>query len=151
MQNEIIKAELKKLEKNGKLTPFDVIEAARDKTSPLHEYFEWNDTEAARLYRIEQARGLIRTVKIEVVYEETTFRTVQYARDPASPADESRYVAVPRVKIKGFNEILQTEIAACIGHVRRVHSMASARPNDTPAGMMQGLSDCIIMLESLIE
>lgn len=55
------------LEKDGRLDPADVVEAARDPASPLHGYFEWDDTEAARQHRLGQARQLIRRIKIETV------------------------------------------------------------------------------------
>ncbi len=48
----------------GKLTPDVVLEDARNPNSPLAPYFEWDDTEAARQYRIQQARGLIRSVVV---------------------------------------------------------------------------------------
>lgn len=49
----------------GALTPEQVVEAASDPQSPLHSYFEWDDTEAARKYRLVQARELLRfTVQI---------------------------------------------------------------------------------------
>lgn len=65
-KKEIIKAELKKLQKrSGKLKPEDVVDAASYEDHPLHEYFEWDDTEAAEQYRLEQARHLIRTVKVK--------------------------------------------------------------------------------------
>lgn len=41
-----------------------VVSAAAKPTSPLHEYFTWDNTEAARLYRLEEARGLIRRVYV---------------------------------------------------------------------------------------
>lgn len=44
----------------GILKPEHVVESARDPASPLHRYFIWSDTEAARLWRLEQARRLIR-------------------------------------------------------------------------------------------
>ena len=46
----------------GILKPESVEKAARNPSSPLHPYFTWDDSEAARLYRIEQARQLIRVV-----------------------------------------------------------------------------------------
>ncbi|HOX27401.1 MAG TPA: hypothetical protein PLU44_16765 [Candidatus Krumholzibacteria bacterium] len=46
----------------GMLDAPDVVKAARPEKSPLHRYFEWDDTEAAELYRVEQARCLIRLV-----------------------------------------------------------------------------------------
>lgn len=46
----------------GELTPDDVVEDARNSKSPLHPFFEWNDGAAAEHYRLQQARGLIRSV-----------------------------------------------------------------------------------------
>ena len=46
----------------GELTPEDILEDAKSDNSPLHSFFEWSDTEAARNYRLQQARGLIRAV-----------------------------------------------------------------------------------------
>jgi hypothetical protein len=44
---------------NGILLPEKVVEAARRPTSPLHDYFTWDDTEAAKKHRIQEARLLI--------------------------------------------------------------------------------------------
>ena len=46
----------------GVLLPEAVVEAARDKDSPLHSHFDWNNTEAAAKWRLHQARNLIRVV-----------------------------------------------------------------------------------------
>jgi hypothetical protein len=51
---------------NGVLTPDAVVARASNPKSALHDAFEWDDTEAARKYRLEQARQLIR-VCIEVI------------------------------------------------------------------------------------
>jgi len=49
---------------HGKLTPHLVVEEARPIDSPLHSRFEWDDAVAAEAYRIDQARELIRSVRI---------------------------------------------------------------------------------------
>lgn len=57
--------ELKRIAKDapeGKLTAQMVVDAAKNEKSPLHGYFEWDDTEAARKWRLHQARNLIRVV-----------------------------------------------------------------------------------------
>lgn len=46
----------------GELTPQDILDDARHDNSPLHNFFEWNDSAAAEQYRLQQARGLIRAV-----------------------------------------------------------------------------------------
>jgi len=60
--DERIIAELTRIaEKNGGvLRPEDVVEEARDPRSPLHDQFDWDNTEAARKWRLHQARNLIR-------------------------------------------------------------------------------------------
>jgi hypothetical protein len=51
-----------------RLTPEVVVDAARDEASPLHDRFEWDDQIAGEKYRLDQARRLIRSVR--VVYRE---------------------------------------------------------------------------------
>lgn len=48
----------------GRLHPGDVVEAARSPRSALHPHFEWNDEAAAEAYRLDQARALIRLIRI---------------------------------------------------------------------------------------
>ena len=60
--------ELEKIrERDSSIEPEAVVNRAKAKNSALHKNFTWDDTEAARLHRLEQARGLIRSV--EVVYQ----------------------------------------------------------------------------------
>lgn len=50
---------------HGALTPNLVVQRASSPDSPLHEAFEWEDEEAAREYRLSQARYLIRHVVVK--------------------------------------------------------------------------------------
>lgn len=54
--------ELQKIhdENDGVLRPTDVVEFARNPNTALHRRFQWDDGKAAELYRLSQARGLIR-------------------------------------------------------------------------------------------
>lgn len=51
----------------GDLLPSAVVESARSEASPIHDYFEWDDTAAAAEYRQEQARHLIRSIQVVVI------------------------------------------------------------------------------------
>jgi hypothetical protein len=51
---------------HGALTPEAVLKNAQSKTSPIHDYFTWNDTEAACKLRLLEASMLIRSVKVSV-------------------------------------------------------------------------------------
>lgn len=51
-------------DEQGKLTPKLVLDTARDPEHPLHSHFEWRDDIAAERYRLDQARTLIRSVRV---------------------------------------------------------------------------------------
>lgn len=56
---------------DGHLTPQATVEAARDPQSPLHPHFEWDDQVAADAYRLDQARHLIRLIRVSDDTRET--------------------------------------------------------------------------------
>lgn len=49
----------------GRLTPKAVVETARDSKNVLHKFFDWDDQIAAGKWRLDQARTLIRAIRIE--------------------------------------------------------------------------------------
>ncbi len=55
-----------RVRQNGRLESEDVLDVARDPTSPLHPHFEWDDSIAAEAHRLDQARYLIRSIEVEV-------------------------------------------------------------------------------------
>lgn len=63
---EDAQAEIFRLAKinDGFLKAETVVKVARSPKSPLHNYFEWDDSVAANEYRIEQARRMIQNVEI---------------------------------------------------------------------------------------
>jgi len=83
---EVIGRELRLIEeKHGTLQPEAVVEEASQETSPLHPYFTWDDSEAARKHRKEEARKLVRSVTIKKVNREEpsgTTRAFVHVRDP---------------------------------------------------------------------
>lgn len=52
--------------KGGKITPKELVDAARDVNSPLHNEFEWNDSVAAEKYRRTQARYIINSIEVKI-------------------------------------------------------------------------------------
>lgn len=80
--------ELLRQQAKGELTPKDVVDDARNHNSPLHSFFEWNDGDAAEQWRLQQARGLIRSVV--AIYTDDTqpaVRTRAYVHvaEPSAP------------------------------------------------------------------
>lgn len=73
--NPAIIEELRSLvSRKGILKPEDVVEKARDPKSAMHDSFVWDDTRAAELYRIEQARGLLQ-ITVEMLSENSDHPT----------------------------------------------------------------------------
>ncbi|MBO0728571.1 MAG: hypothetical protein J2P57_04890 [Acidimicrobiaceae bacterium] len=80
-------------EERGRLVPEEVVEVASAPDHPLHSQFEWDDTEAARRWRIWQAGQLIRRVQVRIVdndheYSVRAFRPARYVG-----RDEPGYLA----------------------------------------------------------
>jgi hypothetical protein len=75
MNREAVQAELAALKSNGVIRPADVVEHARNPESAMHGWFEWDDTEAAAQYRLEQARRLLRVYVTVKAADTTPLRT----------------------------------------------------------------------------
>ena len=58
--------ELEDIKSKENLTPVSVVKRAKNKKSVLHKLFEWDDSEAAKQYRLRQASQIVSHV-IEVV------------------------------------------------------------------------------------
>ena len=53
-------------DREGVLTPALVVKEAADPSHELHDRFEWDDTEAARRFRLNQASAIIRKVTVHL-------------------------------------------------------------------------------------
>lgn len=80
----------------GFLTVDDVLQDARNASSPIHKNFEWNDTIAAEKYRRDQARTLIESVKIRI--------------DAPTPVTINALVSVPSDRRAGGGYRLATDV-----------------------------------------
>ena len=95
---EFIERALADLEAEGRLTPDNVVDAARDPQHVLHEEFEWDDTKAGPLYRQSQARTLIRAVKLEMTVHSIKITVPAYVHDSELPNGTQGYVALTRIR-----------------------------------------------------
>ena len=57
----------------GVLRAVDVVREAADPRSPLHDYFQWEDTVAAHQWRLQQARQLVRVCVEYLPYSEPRY------------------------------------------------------------------------------
>ena len=81
----------------GRLTPELVVEAARDPASPLHSHFEWDDPKAAAAHRLDQARTLIRSVKIQVTISDFVLKAPRFVHDPGTERQQG-YISVAKLR-----------------------------------------------------
>ena len=112
-----IAARLEQIEgiNGGRITPEAVVEDARDPESPLHDLFLWDDTEAAHQYRLSQARGVIRSIKVDIRVDRRTVSTVKYVRDESANSHQG-YVAV--AKLRTESELARATVQAELKQVR---------------------------------
>lgn len=85
-------AELKPLQdENNEITPAKVVEAAKNKKSVLHNYFVWDNKEAANRYRLSQASELLRRIEIRIVKdgEPKTLRAFEITTRPHIGTDST--------------------------------------------------------------
>lgn len=86
--------ELLRKQCKGELTPEDVLADAQHDNSPLHSFFEWDNTAAAHQHRLAQARGLIRAVVAVYVDDEKQRPAVR----------QKAYVHVPEPSAPHYRE-----------------------------------------------
>ncbi len=64
-QAEVVGGELQAIEQRyGAIKPDLVVSEARPKGSPLHPFFTWDNGKAADQWRLEEARQIVRSVRI---------------------------------------------------------------------------------------
>ena len=95
----IIGIELERLsrENDGKLTPELLVQEAASQLSPMHGCFEWEDRHAAQLYRVTQARYLLRSIEVVIEREEQPLRSrafVNVVQNRGEAKAERVYVSI---------------------------------------------------------
>jgi hypothetical protein len=137
-------------DQDGILRPESVVAAAKDPASPLHNYFTWDDVEAAHKYRLDQARALIRSVKIEITVEERVVKSVAYVRDPGLPAHAQGYTPVASIRPRSevAYEVVAAELARAESALERAHKVADVLGLDAEISAMH---DKVVELRTRVE
>lgn len=124
-----IKERLDQLSKanRGRLTPAIVIADAKNPRSPLHGQFTWDIKKAAQQRWIEQARELIRSVRIEVRTETHFVTAPRYVHDPRA-GKESGYAELTTMRSSRdiAIETLQYELDRATAALERAQEVATA-------------------------
>ncbi len=108
----------------GRLTAESVVKDAAAPSSPLHGFFEWDDKVAGHRYRLDQARELIRSVRIEVEVDSRVIPTIKYVRDQTQ---EQGYVEVTSLRTDNdlARETMRAELSRVISLLERARGIAA--------------------------
>lgn len=109
------------------LTPEAVVSAAQDAVHPLHDRFEWDDGEAGRQFRLQQARQLINSVRMTVTHHSVEISVPAYVKDDEAKDDGGGYVATPVVVPDSTmaRSVVNGAARTAMGHLTRVQALAS--------------------------
>jgi hypothetical protein len=130
-------ASIRALEKNGRVDPVDLIEAARNPEHPCHSNFTWDVEQAATERWRDQARELIRAVKFEVQVEDIGNRVCMYV---PSGDEDSVFVSLPRIRSKSqASAVVLAEVAMLLGNASRAYGIALAKTNIVGADVVAQL------------
>ena len=134
------------LERDGRLSARSVLNAAMDKNSPLHSYFEWDDTAAAVKYRLEQARELIRKIKVEVTVLDRPITVVSYVHDPDAPSGEGGYRSIRSLMTEedSARAVVLDEMRRVVGAVSRAKRIATVLGLIDTLDQIDGLADSLV-------
>lgn len=121
---QIVGESLEAIRQQGSLTPHLVVQAAEVPGHPLHPCFTWDDTEAAKNWRLNEARGLIRSVRI-VTDEQESFTAYVSIK-----TDEGRCYQRSDVAVKTESELtsalrgLQHQMDGVLASIDDLHRLA---------------------------
>lgn len=115
-------------QQGGVLTPEAVLDYARPDDSPLHTYFEWDDSVAGEKYRYRQAQGLITKVKVTKVVAPTRSVEVR-AFLPVKENDAGEAIKGTYKPIEGLNgreiEIIRAQMERDLAVLKRKYATYS--------------------------
>ena len=98
---QLVGEELEQIERNSTITPEHVVEyAERNKDSELYKCFEWDDSEAAKKWRLQQARLVICSISLEIKEEPRKVQRV-YVNIKDKDTEERTF--------KSINEVLKND------------------------------------------
>jgi len=142
-------AAIRSLEKNGRVDPVELIEAARDPEHPCHDSFTWDIEQAAAERWRDQARELIRAVKFEVVVEDVGNPVCMYV---PSGDDDAVFVSLPKIRSKSqASSVVLAEVAMLLGNASRAYGIAMAKTGIVGADVVAQLKSIRDQVASLKE
>ncbi len=134
-------AVIKKLKKDGKLTASGILAEASNPKSPLHSLFEWDDKKAAREYRLQQARQLIKKANIHITEDKEKIVHIPVIRGEGEYREAQTVVHIPSEFEAAMSEALRRLTSAELA-VKILREVAAKESPDSAAILsvaLQGL------------
>ena len=115
-QAVIVGKELTRISKMcGAIVPQKVVDAARPESALMHDMFTWADSEAAELYRQDEARRIIRSVRIirvdMPVAEQTIVRAFLNVKASDTETEFEGQAYIPMAKVQKSQDYEQQVLA----------------------------------------
>lgn len=104
----------------GRITPRIVVDAARPADSPMHNVFEWDDPRAAELYREDQARHVLSSIRILQRDEGKAQTTILHAFVNLTEqiGDEKERAYVPLARVLSHDDLLNQAVNNALAELR---------------------------------
>lgn len=131
MRREIKEAldEIAQADIDGRLQPHTIVTAARPKDSVLHSCFTWDDKKAGALFRIEEARGLIRRYSV-VIEQQPPVTTRAYVSLKSIRSKGGGYTSIRHILSERelYEEMRQNALEELADMERRYGHIADLQP-----------------------
>ncbi len=119
------------IEETGGSLPEDVLTHAADPESPMHDYFEWDDSAAAYMWRMQQARTIVLQIDLKIIRDgreetvrafesihvERTRKSVEERRQKCLRATGASRAIQPTVYTVGDDELVSVRVYKTQGTV----------------------------------
>jgi len=109
---------------HGTLGKEDVLAEATSASSPIHDYFEWDNEIAAHKFRLEQARYYLGSIEIELFHEDETlrvraFHSIRLVQDDHGQENVFAFTPVIIDNPDWLDQIIRKALAELIGWRKR--------------------------------
>lgn len=134
-------AAIKALENSrGQITPRQVVQAAKNKRSPLHALFDWDSTKAAEKWWLHRARVIIGQVVVQYSTQDTIVGCTGYVVDTSVEGQGYRSVVSLKADPESARESLIYTLEMAAGHLRRALDLAG------PLGMTREVDRLLLKI-----
>ncbi len=129
--------------KHDGLTPAKVVAAAKPKSSPLHRAFTWDDSEAARKLREQEARHLIRSVVV-INPDRAQHPQFTHITRVVRGEEDKENVYLPTIEVVADHDLFTDALGKAIGRIseaqRQVTDLQQVAKDNARLGIIQKAS-----------